>query len=428
MSDAHYGRRCACRDDGGKQLGARCPKLKNPRHGTWQVFVNVSATGTTERQRIRKGGFSSKAEAEVWAKPYLRAKLEGQRFVPSRMTLASYWPDWVRQRSTGKRALKPSTLAVYELYGREIIAADIAQMPLTDIRRSDVQRWIDELAAKRGAQAVTKIATILKSVFSDLERREIVNGNPARLIDLPDNGSGEKRIWTPDQVVTFLQAAKDSSMVELYELALYTGLRRGELCGLTWDAVDLKGRSLTVRLNRVQVATRDNDRATVAEGTAKSAAGQGRVVGLGSRAARSLRQRKLQQNQDRLRAGEAWHASDYVFTTQLGQPLLPEYPSRQLGRIAKRAGLPADTLHSLRHQHATSLRETGSDGFLIAVRLGHAQAAVTSRYAHVSLTAQLEAAERAEGYFSAALSSQTADLSTQSARRALNAAPLEAAN
>ena len=428
MSEAHYGRRCACRDPEGKQYGARCPKLKNPRHGTWQVFVNVSATGSADRQRIRKGGFGSKADAELWAKPYLRAKLEGQRFVPSRMTLAGYWPDWIKQRSTGKRALKPSTLAVYELYGREIVDSAIAQMPLTDVRRSDVQHWIDELAAKRGPQAVTKIATILKSIFSDLERREIVVGNPARLVDLPDGGNADKRIWSPDQVATFLRAAADSSMLELYELALHTGLRRGELCGLTWDAIDLKGRSLTVRLNRVQIASREGDRAAVVEGTAKSAAGQGRVVGLGPRAVRVLRQRKLRQNQDRLRAGEAWRVTDYVFTTQLGEPLLPEYPSRQLGRLAKAAGLPDATLHSLRHQHATALRETGSDGFLIAVRLGHAQAAVTSRYAHVSLTSQLEAAARAEGYFPAALSSQQADLSTQSALRALNAAPLEAAN
>jgi integrase len=428
MSEAHYGRRCACRDPEGKQYGARCPKLKNPRHGTWQVFVNVPATASVDRQRIRKGGFTSKADAELWAKPYLKAKLDGQRFIPSRVTLAAYWPDWIRQRSSGKRALKASTLAVYELYGREIIESPIAQMPLTDVRRSDVQRWIDELATRRGPQAVTKIATILKSVFSDLERREIIVGNPARLVDLPEGEAMHKRIWSPEQVTVFLKAAAESTMLELYELALHTGLRRGELCGLTWDAVDLKGRNLTVRLNRVQIATRAGDRPAVVEGTAKSAAGQGRIVGLGPRAVRALRQRKLRQNQDRLRAGQAWHVSDYVFTTQLGEPLMPEYPSRQLGRLAKAAGLPEATLHSLRHQHATALRETGSDGFLIAVRLGHAQASVTARYAHVSLSAQLDAAERAESYFPAALSSQRAELSTQSVDRAIGSMLLQARN
>lgn len=102
-----------------------------------------------------------------------------------------------------------------------------------------------------------------------------------------------------------------------------------------------------------------------------------------------------------------------MFTTADGSPIMPEYPSKALGAIAKCAGLAPMRLHGFRHLHATHLRETGADGFLIATRLGHAQAHVTAIYAHVSLGAQVEAPARAERIVPEILSTQPAILSTQ---------------
>jgi hypothetical protein len=70
-------------------------------------------------------------------------------------------------------------------------------------------------------------------------------------------------------------------------------------------------------------------------------------------------------------------------------------------------------LHGFRHLHATHLRETGADGFLIATRLGHSQAHVTAIYAPVTLDAQIEAAARAERIVPDTVSTQPAILSTR---------------
>ncbi|MGY1551596.1 tyrosine-type recombinase/integrase [Microbacterium sp. A588] len=410
---AHYQRRCGCREDG-KQLGAKCPKLSNPRHGTWAVFVNQPATHNQERQRIRKGGFASKGAAEEWAKPYLRASLDGQRLTPTRETLTTYLPTWLKRRETMGRTLKPSTLAVYELYVGVILGHRVASIPLTELRRADVQGFVDDMAKSRGAQSVAKMITVLKSALSAAERAETIIANPARLVELPTVQAKDKTLWTPEQVSAFLTAAAESSMLRFYELALYTGLRRGELAGLRWSDVDMAGKVLRVNTNRVQVARRGGDYgANVSEGTAKSRAGQGREVGLGPRALRALRGQRLTQNAARVAAGEVWEESGRVFTTTDGSPIMPEYPSKALGAIAKRAGLAPMRLHGFRHLHATHLRETGADGFLIATRLGHAQAHVTAIYAHVSLGAQTEAAARAERIVPDTLSTQPAILSTQ---------------
>lgn len=409
---AHYQRRCACRGSEGKQLGAKCPKLSNARHGTWQVYVNVPATTTAPRERIRKGGFASKGDAETWAAPYLRARLDGQRLTPTRETLAQYLPRWLEQRKRTK-GLKPSTVAVYELYMSELIASGLGRVPLTDIRRSDVQALVNDLASRRGAQTVAKIAVVLKGAFSDAERSEVIASNPARLIDLPKIDQREKVLFTPSEVAAFFEAARESSVLHLYEVAAFTGLRRGELAGLRWIDVDFDAKTLTVRTNRVQVPRRgDHERAAVFEGSAKTKAGQGRVVGLGPRALRALRAQKASQNTDRLAAGDIWQDSGRVFAREDGSAIMPEYPSRLLEKLASRAGLPAMSLHGFRHLHATHLRETGADGFLIAKRLGHAHEHVTAIYAHVSVAAQIEAAERAERVVPAAMSTQSTVLST----------------
>lgn len=409
---AHYQRRCGCREDG-KQLGAKCPKLSNSRHGTWSVFVNQPATHNQERQRIRKGGFASKSAAEEWAKPYLRAAFDGTRLTPTKTTLGQYLPDWLRRRETMGRTLKPSTLAVYELYVGVISEHRIAAIPLTELRRADVQAFVDEVAKTRGAQSVAKIVTVLKSALSAAESAETILANPARRVELPSVAAKDKTIWTPEQAGAFLVAAGESSMHRFYELALYTGLRRGELAGLRWSDIDMQAKVLRVNTNRVQVARRGGDYGTtVSEGTAKSRAGQGREVGLGPRALRALRAQKLAQNAARVTAGEAWEESGRVFTTADGSAIMPEYPSKQISSIARRAGIAPMRLHGFRHLHATHLRETGADGFLIATRLGHAQAHVTAIYAHVSLGAQIEAAARAESIVPDTLSTQPAIQST----------------
>lgn len=81
--------------------------------------------------------------------------------------------------------------------------------------------------------------------------------------------------------------------------------------------------------------------------------------------------------------------------------------------IERGAGLAPMRLHGYRHLHATHLRETGADGFLIATRLGHAQAHVTAIYEHVSLGAQTATAEGTERIVPDTLSTQPAMLSTQ---------------
>ena len=89
----------------------------------------------------------------------------------------------------------------------------------------------------------------LRKAIGDAERKGIVQRNVARLADKPSTSQldTERPAWTPDELRTFLAAAEDHELYALFRLGALTGMRRGELCGLRWEDVDLAGQTLRVR-------------------------------------------------------------------------------------------------------------------------------------------------------------------------------------
>lgn len=417
---AHYSRRCGCREDG-KQLGAKCPKLSSPRHGTWTVYVNAPATHTDERQRIRKGGFASKAAAQEWAKPYLRAAIDGQRLMPTRQTLATFLPEFIERRTRGRKPLSASTLDTYRIYADVIAGHAVASIPLTELRRRHVQQFIDEIAKTRGASAVDKIATLLQSVLRAADDDELTIGNPAARLHLPQIEKADKVILTAEQTATLLPLLGENSpqMRNIAEVALWTGMRIGEIVGLRWE--DMDGDVATVRQTLVSV------RGHISTGKGKTAAAR-RQIALGPLALKTLARQRAQQNRARLRAGAAWDDQGLVFTTEIGTPIDPKYPTKRLAVVERRAGLPLMTMHGFRHMHVTHLDRVGMPSLVIKQRVGHSAAGDVTEgvYTHRAVDAQREHAAKAERIVGDMLSTQAPDLSTQphtaGARKARNLA------
>ena len=119
-----------------------------------------------------------------------------------------------------------------------------------------------------------------------------------------------------------------------------------------------------------------------------------RSVDLDSLTSASLRRHRAHQNEERLRAGEVWHDHDLVFSAEDGTPLRPDWVSVRFGKLVRLSGLPALSLHGLRHSHATSLLKAGTNPKVVQERLGHYSAAFTlDAYSSVVPGMQAEAAE-----------------------------------
>jgi integrase len=192
----------------------------------------------------------------------------------------------------------------------------------------------------------------------------------------------------PEQARAFLEAVRGDRMEALYVLALSTGLRQGELLGLTWSGLDSEAGELRVSqaLQRIQGQLQ-----FVAPKTAKSR----RSVTLPEVALEALRAHRARQAEDRLFAGSGWHESGLVFTTRRGTPLEPRNATRGFKRFLRRAGLPDMRFHDLRHSFATLLLIQGASPRVVMEMLGHSQIALTmNTYSHVIPAMQREAAAK----------------------------------
>lgn len=257
MSQQLY-RRCGCRDENGRQYGNHCPKLKtDPKHGTWGYYLSHGSDPKTKKRRqYREAGFKTKGAAAS-AVAELKTRLDkGTYTEPSKKTLAEYAPEALQRRRITGSGLKATTAANYDRYVRQdIIPSRLGEMRLTDIRRSHVNTWVAALAATRGAVTVRRALATLQMILSTAVREEIIPANPARNIDKPVVPGSDSPIkhWEPEYLAEFFDRCGRHRLGPLFELTTYTGLRRGEIAGLHWADIDLEGRQIVIRHNRVSV-------------------------------------------------------------------------------------------------------------------------------------------------------------------------------
>lgn len=236
---------------------------------------------------------------------------------------------------------------------------------------------------------------ILRKACADAVVERLISINPVQGSKAPRRQRRELQVWDDRQQARFVAATTPTRWGVVWRLALATGRRRGELCALTWDAVDLQAATITVRASATQVG-----KEVVTTDTKSS---EVRIVAIDPATTRALKALRKQQAQERLAAGDAWKAdggtkgssSQLLFTWQDGSPVLPDYLSKEfVSEVARVAGADADgdpgapplprlTLHGCRHSHACTLLRVGVPVHVVAARLGHADPSLTLRvYSH----------------------------------------------
>ena len=174
----------------------------------------------------------------------------------------------------------------------------------------------------------------------------------------------------------------------MWVLFITTGLRRGEVAGLTWHDLDLTAGRLTVNQARVVVDHKVIESAPKSERSV-------REIGLDASTVAALKAHRARQATERLAWGPEYQATDLVFTWENGRPLHPNVISRTFTRLAEKAGLPAIRLHDLRHSYASAALTAGVGLKVVSERLGHASISITGDiYSHVSREVDQSAADR----------------------------------
>jgi integrase len=383
------------------KTGAKRPT----KNSTWTYAFSVPKAGGGRRQ-ITKGGYLTRKACEEALSEALVAhgRSPMPKVQPSKQALSTYLTDeWL----PALHDLKPSTRKGYADLVAAYIVPHLGDVRLCDLTSAQVVKFYDTLRTsgrRRPSKANPDDRSLSESTVHHVHvclSAAMAHAGEARLIEVnplaslprrarPKATSGDKpelKAWTAEQARAFLAVADEDRLAALFELALATGLRRGELVALRWEDIDLERSVLAVRRNSVTVGY------AVQDGTPKSS--RARTVDLDAGTVAAIRAHRKRQLEERMAWGEAWQDHGLVFTREDGTPLHPQTVRWHLGRLARAAKVPDVGVHGLRHTHATMGLAAGVPPKVMQERLGHASVQITiDLYSHVIPGMQADAASR----------------------------------
>ncbi|MER5707343.1 site-specific integrase [Streptomyces sp. NPDC002122] len=348
--------------------------------GRYQAAVYVLQPDGTRARKFAYGKTWEECDAKRRA---LLDKASNGIPVPTRSAKLSEWlPYWLD--NVVQPRLKLSTYDKYEAHVRLYLVPMIGSKRLESLGVADVRRFLVQLEKKTTAATAKESHRVLRTALTAACREELITRNVATLVEPPRAKARELSPWSLDETLDFLAAARRDPLYAAFVLAITMGLRRGELVGLRWADVDLDHRVLYVRqqTQRRRGVLYDDD----PKGRRR------RAVPLPAMCIAPLRWHRMRQNDQRVKAGEEWKGSDYVFTTRTGSPVEPRNVYRSFTRVAASAGLRVIRLHDARHGCATLLTAAGVAPRVVMEILGHSQISITMDvYTHVVQDTQREA-------------------------------------
>lgn len=200
--------------------------------------------------------------------------------------------------------------------------------------------------------------------------------NPCDNAIKPPKARNKRRVWTREEAWAFLDAVRGHRLEALYALLILTGLRRAEVIGLRWRAIDWEAR--TIRIDHTVVFINGVRRQKDSTKNPTST----RVFKVSPEVVEFLRSRRVAWENEQAIAAEKWVAGDYVFTTSIGTPIFENTVREEHAALIAKAGIKNITIHEMRHTYTSLARLAGVDIKEVARRLGHASTKTTEDIYH----------------------------------------------
>lgn len=358
------------------------------------IYEGVDPGTGKERHRWYPGGSSHK-EAERVLADLVKKVHDGAYRAPEKITLGEYLERWL---PTQQQALSPSTYLSYEGNIRRHVLPHIGTIPLQRLDPEDLDNLYALLLTngrknKGGGplspKTVRLVHNVVHKALGDAVRKGSVTRNVADLADPPKisvRSRPKMVVWDADELRRFLKEMEDHNLYPAFYVLANTGMRRGELLGLTWKVIDFPN----ARLSVTQSITAPSYQLTV---SGVKSANSIRTIDLDERTVSILKSWRKRQLETYLLTGTRAEDSDLVFAKANGRPIHPDYFSQVFERKVAKMDLPRIRLHDLRHTHGTLLIKAGVPVKVVSERLGHSSVAFTMQvYQHVLPGMQAEAA------------------------------------
>ncbi len=311
---------------------------------------------------------------------------------PTKMTVEEWLLVWLDTYCM----VKKSSRTKYESVMQNHIIPAIGQIQLQKLTAQHVQRMYNrKIGEGKSPKTVKDIHGILHKPLEKAVKLGYLQRNVCDACELPKAEKKEMRPLIDGEVSQFLQAIKGTRYEALYYVAMFTGMRQGELLGLTWDCINFERG--TIRLYR-QLQPIKKKGEQYAFGSLKN--GQARTIEPATAVMDVLRKVKAQQLEWQQRCGDVWdNPQGLVFTNEAGDHLCHFTVFKHFKKAVEGIGLKEVRFHDLRHTFAVLSLENGADMKTVSAMMGHATVAFTmDKYAHVSNTMRTENARKMQRF------------------------------
>lgn len=344
-----------------------CPPLvdgdraKHTCRGRWAGTLDVELpNGRTKRKYVYG---RTQAEAKKKLDAARRARDAGT-LVTNSPTVAAWMAEWMEKRRRPPKPLKPQTWNGYKSKVNQYIVPALGKKRLTELRPQHIEGMYDDLRARGLKEAsVRQTHAILQKALKDAVRVGVLGTTPMDRVDPPGTETADRDQWTLEQAATALKAAGESAR---WWLAIFYGMRQGEVLGMEWEHVDWDHHAFAVEDTRQN----DYDNAGAILGDPKSKASRRPLP-------------MLPQIEVRLRL--LWEAagrpsSGLVFPNSRGNLMDPKRDWLNWRDFIATTDLPVIALHAARNTAASLMEAAGIPDRVVMQILGQSTLKVTHRY------------------------------------------------
>lgn len=357
--------------------------------GTWEG--RYSAGYNPETGKLIQRSVYGRTQKEVRQKlnEILHDLQDGTYVAPTKMTVGEWLDAWLKDYTLN---IRPATKAAYEQHVRVHLKPSLGRIPLSKVMAHQIQQVYNDLFRVQGLspKTIKNIHGVFHRAMEQAKLLGYLKTNPTTGVILPKAEKQTLKTMEDTDVAAFLKEIKGNPYENILFVTAFTGLREGEVLGLTWDCVDFERGQLLINKQHNRAKGETEFHFSPLKNS------KIRTLTVADEVLNVLRRQQKLQVLWQYVAGDAWeNDKNLVFTTELGRYVNNKTLYMNYKRIMRKLGLSELRFHDLRHAYAVNSLRAGDDIKTVQENLGHSTASFTlSTYAHATPGMKKESANR----------------------------------
>ncbi len=306
---------------------------------------------------------------------------------------ADYVGEWLE---IVKNSIATVTYSSYSAMIKGVIAPYFRKqkIKLADITAKDIQNFYIKELRRVSANTVIHYHAIIHKAMKYAVKLDLIATNPADKVERPKKGGFKGSFYDTEEMKLLLETVKGTRLEIPVMLASFYGLRRSEVLGLKWDAVDFDKNTITIK-HTVTSCNLDGKHILIREDRTKTKSSM-RTLPLVDFVKEKLLLLKAEQEENRRLCGKSYIKDfmGYICINEIGDLIKPQYLTVEFPKLLERNGLRRIRFHDLRHSCASLLLANGVSMKQIQEWLGHSDFSTTANiYAHLDYSSKLSSAD-----------------------------------